>query len=84
VSERKGRAVDVGGGIRGREVMISAEVVAVDPGANTVTFKGPHGNLRTVHVADSALQAKLPSLKPGQVVQFDYVQATAAAIRPSK
>ena len=83
-TERRGKAYDEGGGIKGREVMISAEVVSVDPATNVVTFKGPHGNLKTIHVQDTALQQKLPSLKPGQVVQFGYVQATAAAIRPSK
>jgi hypothetical protein len=84
VSERHGRAVDMGGGVRGREIMVTAEVVSVDPSANTVTFKGPKGNIRTVHVGNPTLQEKLPNLKPGQVVQFDYTQATAASIRPSK
>jgi hypothetical protein len=84
MSERKGRMVDVGGGLRGREMTLSAEVVSVDPAANTVTFKGPKGNIRTIHVQDSALQAKLPSLKPGQVVQFDYVEAVAASIQEQK
>lgn len=84
MSERKGRMVDVGGGLRGREVTMTAEVISVDPGANTVTFKGPKGNIRTVNVQSPALQAKLPSLKPGQVVQFDWVEAVAASIQPAK
>jgi hypothetical protein len=83
-TERHGRAVDMGGGVRGREIMVTAEVVSVDSSANTVTFKGPKGNMRTVHVDNPTLQQKLPNLKPGQVVQFDYTQATAASIRPSK
>jgi hypothetical protein len=83
MSERKGRMVDVGGGVRGREVSLSAEVVSVDPEANTVTFKGPKGNLNTVHVENAALQAKLPSLKPGQVVKVDWVEAVAASIQPA-
>lgn len=83
MSERKGRMVDVGGGVRGREVTMTAEVVSVDPAANTVTFKGPKGNIRTVNVQSPALQAKLPSLKPGQVVQFDWVEAVAASIQPA-
>ena len=83
MTERKGSSVDMGGGITGREVKMSAEVVSVDPGANTITFKGPKGNMRTVYVADAALQQKLPSMKPGQVVQFDYTEAQAASIRPS-
>ena len=83
MTERKGSAVDMGGGITGREVKMSAEVVSVDPAANTITFKGPKGNMRTVYVADAALQQKLPAMKPGQVVQFDYTEAQAASIRPS-
>lgn len=83
MSERKGAAVDVGGGIRGREMKMSAEVVSVDTSANTVTFKGPKGNMRTVYVGDPANQEKLASLKPGQVVQFDYTEAVAATIRPA-
>jgi cold shock CspA family protein len=39
--------------------------------------------MRTVYVADAALQQKLASMKPGQVVQFDYTEAQAASIRPS-
>jgi cold shock CspA family protein len=83
MSERKGQSVDIGGGVTGREMKMSAEVVSVDPSANTVTFKGPKGNMRTVYVADAALQQKLASIKPGQVVQFDYTEATAATIRPA-
>jgi ribosomal protein L2 len=84
MSERKGRMVDVGGGLRGREVSLAAEVVSVDPASNIVTFKGPKGNLRTIHVQNAANQAKLATLKPGQVVQFDWVEAVAASIRPSE
>ena len=83
MTERKGSAVDIGGGVTGREMKMSAEVVSVDPAANTITFKGPKGNMRTVYVADTALQQKLPLMKPGQVVQFDYTEAQAAAIRPA-
>ena len=75
--------VDVGGGLRGREVTMTAEVVSVDPAANKVTFKGPKGNVRTIDVENPSLQAKLPSLKPGQVVQFDWVEAVAASIQKS-
>jgi len=84
MNERRGRMVDEGGGVRGREVSLSAEVVAVDPAANTVTFKGPKGNLRTINVQSPALQEKLSSLKPGQVVQFDWVEAVAASIKPAE
>jgi hypothetical protein len=83
-TERKGRAVDMGGGITGREVTVSAEVVGIDPAANTVTFKGPHGKIRTVAVQDPTLQQKLPNLKAGQVIQLQYTEAVATSIRPAE
>ena len=67
----------------GREMSISAVIVSVDAAANKITFKGPQGQTKTVTVQDPALQSKLPSLKPGQVVQMTYREAVAASIRPS-
>jgi hypothetical protein len=82
-SEKEVGAFDLGAGIEGRELKVSASVISVDPQANLVTFKGPKGKLRTIHVEDAAMQAKLPSLMPGRVVQFDYTEAVAADIRPA-
>jgi hypothetical protein len=65
-----------------REMKISGTVISVDTKNNKVTFKGPHGNLKTVTVSDPANQKKLTNLKPGQVVQLTYTKAVAAAIRP--
>jgi len=76
-------AVDLAAGVKGREFKVSAKVVSGDPAANTVTFKGPQGRVRTVNVENPALQAKLSSLKPGQVGQFDYTEAVAADVRPA-
>ena len=73
-----------GGRVAGRETTITAEVLNVDVPANKVTFKGPQGNARTVSVNDPAMQKKLPSLKPGQMVQFVYTEAVAASIRPAE
>jgi len=67
----------------GRETTVSAEIISVDAAANKVTFKGPRGQTKTVAVSDPAMQKKLPSLKPGQVVQFTYTEAIAASIRPA-
>lgn len=66
-----------------RETQITAEVVSVDLASNKVTLKGPKGNHKTITVADPELQKKLPNLKPGQMVQFTYTEAIAAAIRPA-
>lgn len=72
-----------GAGAMGREVQVVAQVVSVDPDNNKVTFKGPKGNTKTVSVEDPTMQQKLPSLKPGQNVQFTYTEAVAASIRPA-
>jgi hypothetical protein len=69
-------------GSAGREVTVSATVVSVDPAGNTVTFKGPKGQMQTIDVKDPDMQRRLPNLKPGQVVQFTYTEGLAASIRP--
>jgi Cu/Ag efflux protein CusF len=70
-------------GAAGREVTVTAEVLKVDPAANKVTLKVPGGKHQTINVTDPDLQAKLPTLKKGQVVMFQYTEAVAAAIQPS-
>jgi hypothetical protein len=73
-----------GSGMSGKQVSISAEVLEVDAANNKVIFKGPKGNARVVNVTDPEMQAKLPSLKPGQVVQFTYTEAVAVSLQPHK
>jgi len=70
-----------GPGMAGRQVSVSAEVIKVDAANNQVTFKGPKGTHRIVTVQDPDLQARLPNLKPGQVVVLQYTEAMATAIR---
>jgi hypothetical protein len=77
--KRMGHGVGAGS----RQMTVSATVISVDPTNNKVTFKGPRGNVRTVTVENPEVQAKLPSLKVGQVVQITYSEAMAASIRPS-
>jgi Cu/Ag efflux protein CusF len=81
-SEKTMRGGEMGTAGGAREVTASAEIISVDAAANKVTFKGPRG-VRTVVVQDPALQSKLPSLKPGQVVQLTYTEAMAASIQPA-
>jgi hypothetical protein len=71
-------------GIAGKQVSISAEILEVDAAGNKVVLKGPKGNARVIHVQDPDMQAKLPNLKPGQVVQITYTEAVAVAIQPKK
>jgi ribosomal protein L2 len=83
MSQRSMKSREMGGGMMGKETTVSAEVVSVDPAANKVTFKGPRGQTKTISVQDPDMQKRLPSLKPGQVVQFTYTEATAASIQPA-
>ena len=73
-----------GTGVAGKQTSISAEVLEVDVAKNQVVFKGPKGNARVVHVEDPEMQAKLPNLKPGQVVQLTYTEALAISLQPHK
>jgi hypothetical protein len=66
----------------GKQITVSAEVINVDAANNTVTLKGPKGNIETVDVKDPENQAKLSSIKPGQVMQFTYTEAVAVAVTP--
>jgi hypothetical protein len=72
-----------GPGMAGRQMSVSAEILSVDPANNQVTFKGPKGTHRIVTVQDPDLQARLPNLKPGQVVVLQYTEAVATAIQPA-
>jgi Cu/Ag efflux protein CusF len=85
MSERSSgtRMGEGGSASRQREMTVAAEIVSIDVAANKVTFKGPNGQLRTVTAEDPQVQKRLPSLKPGQVVQFTYTEAVAASIRPA-
>jgi hypothetical protein len=78
-----GRTAEPGGAAIGRQITATVEVVGVDEVMNRVTFKGPKGNMRTVTVYDPAMQKKLTTLQPGQMVQLTYREAIAAAIKPT-
>jgi hypothetical protein len=67
----------------GREITANVAVISVDEVMNRVTFKGPKGNVRTVTVYDPAMQKRLATLQPGQMVQITYREAMAAAIKPT-
>ena len=50
----------------------------------TLTAIVPRYDARVVNVEDPDIQAKLSSIKPGQVVQITYTEAVALAIQPKK
>jgi hypothetical protein len=70
-------------GMAGKQITVSAEVTNVDTVNNTITLKGPKGQVETVDVKDPENQAKLSSLKPGQVMQFTYTEAMAVSVTPA-
>jgi len=78
-----GRTAEPGGAAVGRQITATVEVVGVDEVMNRVTFKGPKGDMRTVTVYDPAMQKKLTSLQPGQMVQITYREAIAASLKPT-
>jgi hypothetical protein len=69
-------------GAVGGLVQVQVIVEAVDVAANTVSFVGPAGVLRTVTVRDPRMQQLLPTLKPGDRIDVLYEEALALDIQP--
>jgi hypothetical protein len=67
-----------------REVTATAEILSVNPEKHKITIKGPQGDTRTIHVENTELREKLPSLKPGDTIQLVYTEAIAGSITPAK
>jgi hypothetical protein len=40
--------------------------------------------MRTVHVKDPAVRARLGNLKPGSMVDITYTQAAAISVQPTR
>ncbi len=68
----------------GKKVTANVTVEAVDLKANTVTFKGPRGNVRTVNVEDPANQEILKKLKVGDIVEITYAEALTVSVEEAK
>jgi Cu/Ag efflux protein CusF len=67
----------VAGGAVAKQVVIMANVTAVDAKEKTVTLRGPKGNSVDLHVPDAA-QLKL--VKVGDQVEAVYTEAVAVAV----
>jgi hypothetical protein len=67
------------GGMVGREVTVTADVVAVNAETGMVTLKGPRGRTVDVHVADPK---QLKAVRPGDQVQAVYTEALAISVTP--
>ncbi|UNK56298.1 hypothetical protein MNQ95_08925 [Pseudoxanthomonas daejeonensis] len=70
------------GGAVSETVTVVAEVVAVDAAANTVTVRGPRGNVVTLDVVREDLRAGLRRLKAGDLLRVTFSEAVAVDIRP--
>jgi hypothetical protein len=70
------------GGAVSETVTVVAEVMGVDVAANTVTVKGPRGNVATLDVVRDDLRARLPRLKVGDLLRVTFTEAVAVDIRP--
>jgi Cu/Ag efflux protein CusF len=68
------------GGTVGREVTATADVVAVNKGAGTVTLKGPKGRTVDLLVDDPE---RLKSIKKGDRVEAVYTEAMAVSVQPA-
>lgn len=69
------------GGTVGREVTVTADVVAVNQKTGMVTLKGPKGKTVDVHVQDPG---QLKAVRRGDQVQAVYTEALAISVTPAK
>ena len=79
MSERSAPGAKPGGTV-GREVTATADVVAVNATARTVTLKGPKGRTVDLMVDDPE---RLKNIKKGDRVQAVYTEALAVSVQPA-
>jgi len=64
-------------GAVGREVVVTAQITAIDRQAQTVTIKGPRGNTETIKVKDPT---NLTGVEAGDMAELTYTQALAVTL----
>jgi len=64
-------------GAVGREVVVTATITAIDRKAQTVTIKGPRGNMETIKVKDAT---NLTGVEAGDMAELTYTQALAVTL----
>jgi Cu/Ag efflux protein CusF len=69
------------GGMVGREVKVTANVVAVDAKTKTVTLQGPEGGKMDLKVDDPA---QLANVQVGDQVEAVYTEAFAVSVKPAQ
>jgi len=75
---------DAPGVLGERSTTVTAKLTGLDLKKHTVTLTGPDGNSRTIEVKDPARQAKMSSLKVGQMVRITYAEAVAVQVVPKQ
>ena len=64
-------------GAMAKQVVVTVEVVAINPAVPSVTFKGPEGNTKTIKVKDPK---KLNGVKVGDMVDITYTESFAVKV----
>jgi len=77
--EQRAEAGAKPGGMVGREVRATAQVVAVNKETNTVSLKGPKGHVVDVKVDDPD---QMKNIKKGDHVEAVYTEAVAVSVTP--
>ena len=62
--------------------VITAKITALDTTNHTITLLGPKGNELTFDVQDPKRQAKLKTLKVGQLIRATYDRSVAVSVSP--
>ncbi|NJD36333.1 MAG: hypothetical protein FIA96_16130 [Betaproteobacteria bacterium] len=68
-------------GAVGRQVMIVADVIDVNPKDKTITVKGPKGNIVELEVKNPD---HFKVVKKGDQIEANYVEAVALSVEPAK
>jgi hypothetical protein len=63
-------------------VTVLAPILAIDTANNTITVKGPRGNVVELDVVRPEHQARLSQLKVGDMLRLAFTEAAAVSVRP--
>jgi hypothetical protein len=64
------------------QVATTVVIESVDRATSSVTFTGPAGMTRTVHVKDPEAQEFIAKLDQGDEVELVYTEAIAVSVEP--
>jgi Cu/Ag efflux protein CusF len=73
----------VSGGMKMKQISVTAKITNVNPDENTLTIQDPAGKTHELKVNDPQVQARLKSLKAGDMVDLTYTEASAVSVQPA-